>query len=398
MTRCSELADIEWLTGDEAGVVLAELAESTGPLHSAVARLRRTFTAAQTHLLLEQVDLRRRAAAKFTKPAQMFFTRVGLEQSTDEWTARYKAQRIHDTPPFSNSTAPTVADLCCGIGGDLLALAESRSAIGVDLDPISAHVAAINTAARVLQTDVTTFDFDGVDAWHIDPDRRAMGRRTTNLDYYQPDVVTIDQLLARCPNGAVKLAPATKVPQHWSDACELEWISRDRECKQLVAWHENLARNAGSVRATAISSASGSAPRSVTGAPNHPLSITSCIDRFVFDVDPAVSAARLTGALAAEHNLAALAAGATYLTGPAAIDDAALACFEVDEILTLEIRKLAQHLRTLGVGQLEIKKRGIEIAPEKFRRDLKLRGSNAATLLITQIAGKPIAILAKRVR
>ena len=117
----------------------------------------------------------------------------------------------------------------------------------------------------------------------------------------------------------------------------------------------------------------------------------------MFDLDPAVTAARLTGALAAEHNLAALAAGPTYLTGPTAIDDAALACFEVDEILTLEIRKLAHHLRTLGVGQLEIKKRGIDIDPEKLRRDLKLRGPNAATLLITQIAGKPTAILAHRI-
>ena len=92
-----------------------------------------------------------------------------------------------------------------------------------------------------------------------------------------------------------------------------------------------------------------------------------------------------------------LAAGPTYLTGPTAIGDAVLACFEVDEILTLEIRKLAQHLRTLGVGQLEIKKRGIDVDPEKLRRDLKLRGSNAATLLITQIAGKPTAILAHRI-
>ena len=397
MTRCSELADIEWLTGDEAGVVLAELAGNTGPLHSAVARLRRTFTAAQTHLLLEQVDLRRRAAAKFTKPAQMFFTRVGLEQATDEWTARYKAQRFLSTPPRSNSTVPTIVDLCCGIGGDLLALAASTPTLGVDLDRISAHFAAINTGATVLQTDVTAFDFDGILAWHIDPDRRATGQRTTNLDYYQPDVAAIEQLLARCPHGAVKLAPATKVPPHWLEGCELEWISRDRECKQLVAWHGNLARNAGSVRATVISSGSRSAPRSITGAPNHPLAITSQIDRYVFDVDPAVTAARLTGALAAEHNLAALGAGPTYLTGPAAIDDAALTCFEVDEILTLEIRKLAQHLRNLGIGQLEIKKRGIDIVPEKLRRDLKLRGSNAAVLLITQTAGKPIVVLAHRI-
>ena len=35
---------------------------------------------------------------------------------------------------------------------------------------------------------------------------------------------------------------------------------------------------------------------------------------------------------------------------------------------------------TASIGQLEIKKRGVDIDPEKLRRDLKLRGDNAATL------------------
>jgi hypothetical protein len=35
--------------------------------------------------------------------------------------------------------------------------------------------------------------------------------------------------------------------------------------------------------------------------------------------------------------------------------------------------------------------------PEKLRRELKLRGDNAATLLITKVAGRPTAILAHRV-
>src|SRR5690348_11971343 len=99
MSTYSEIADIEWLTGDEAGRILADLADDTAPLHATVARLRRTFTAERTHLLVEQADLRRRAAAKFTQPERMFFTRLGLEQSTDEWTATYKATRLIKRAP-----------------------------------------------------------------------------------------------------------------------------------------------------------------------------------------------------------------------------------------------------------------------------------------------------------
>src|SRR6187431_67707 len=94
MTICSDLADYEWLTGNEAGAVLADLAADKTPLHTAIDRLRSHFTSKQAHLLMEQTELRRRATAKFTQAHQMFFTRVGLEQATDEWVARYKASRF----------------------------------------------------------------------------------------------------------------------------------------------------------------------------------------------------------------------------------------------------------------------------------------------------------------
>jgi hypothetical protein len=309
---------------------------------------------------------------------------------------------LSNAPP---QTSPIFADLCCGIGGDLMALSQIATAIGIDRDPIAAHLAAVNTGVAVRCTDVAELDFDGIDAWHIDPDRRPAGHRTTSLEWCQPNLEIIEQLLARVPHAAVKLAPATIVPADWAERCELEWISRDRECKQLIAWHGNLATAPGQRRATVIPTAASrgvpapdSEHRTIVGQPNQPISIAKQPDRYVFDVDPAVLAARLTGVLAAEHGLAALGAGPTYLTGPRIIDDPALACFEVAEILPLQIRRLAQCLRERSIGQLEIKKRGVDIDPEKLRRDLKLRGSNTATLLITQIAGRPTAILARRAK
>ncbi len=411
MTLCSELAESEWLTGDEARVLLAELAGESAELHTVVAHLRDRFTASQTHLLLEQVELRRRATAKFTHAARMYFTRLGLEQATDEWIARHKATRFAQlaaeraagfTPAVIPAPPPVLADLCCGIGGDLMALAEVGSAVGIDQNPITAHFAAINSGAPVHAIDVAGFDFNGIDAWHIDPDRRPTGRRTTSLDWCTPNLETIEQLLARCPNAAVKLAPGAKPPDEWTSRCEFEWISRDRECRQLVAWHGNLARTPGQHRATILptpstnSAACGLAPRTLHGPPNQTTPITSQPDTFVFDTDPAISAARLTGVLAAEHNLRALAVGPTYLTGSQPIIDPALGCFQVDEVLPLRIRTLAQLLKARGIGQLEIKKRGVDTDPEKLRRELKLQGPNAATLLITPIAGRPTAILAHR--
>ena len=99
MTLCSELADIEWLTSRDAQAFLRELAESAVPLHTIVAQLRDRLSPAQTHLLLEQVDLRRRAAAKFTRAENLFFTRLGLEQVHRRMGRRLQSLPLH--PPAS---------------------------------------------------------------------------------------------------------------------------------------------------------------------------------------------------------------------------------------------------------------------------------------------------------
>jgi hypothetical protein len=394
MTTCSDLADYEWLTGGEAGAVLVELADDKTPLHTAITRLRGHFTTSQTHLLLEQTELRRRATAKFTQAHQMFFTRIGLEQATDEWIAAYKASRFQRA---GTSRPPSlIADLCCGIGGDLTALAANTPTIGIDRDPAVACFAKINSGAQVHATDINTFDLKSTSAFHIDPDRRPAGRRTTSLEWCEPNIATIDKLLTQVPNAAIKLAPASEAPPDWFARCELEWISRDRECRQLVAWHGALAQAPGQHRATILPAAYGLAHRTLTGQPKRPIPIANTPNRYIFDIDPAVLAAKLKGVLAAEHNLTALSAGSTYLTGDSAITDPALACFAVEEVMPFRTDKLAKHLATHNIGQLEIKKRGVDLDLEKLRRQLKLRGNNAATLLITPIAGRATAILAQR--
>jgi hypothetical protein len=417
MSVCSDIAEYKWLTGGEAAAYLAELAATEKPLHTEIERLRRHLSPPKAHLLLEQVELRHRAKDKFMAADRMFFTRVGLEQATDEWVARYKASRFAEHQAVSSSTS-AIADFCCGLGGDLIALSEHGVVIGVDRDPVAAYFAEVNAsrlsaASRVAIVPRTVEDFVRGDfaAWHIDPDRRPTGRRTTSLNACQPSLVAIECLLARVPHAAVKLAPATKVPPAWADRCELEWISRDRECRQLVAWHGELARTPGLHRATILitsaasrgagtlpqrGSASGASQRTIIGQPDQPVPVTNMLGDYLFDIDPAVRAARLQGALAAELKFSALAAEPSYFTTNRPIADAAISCFKIESVLPLRVRAIAQHLRKQGIGRLEIKQRGVDVDPEKLRRDLKLRGDNAATLLITPVSGRPAAIVARR--
>ena len=96
---------------------------------------------------LAQQELRLLARAKFSRAMDMFFTRAGLEQASAEVTARYRSARY--------SGAGLVADLCCGIGGDLVALAAGREVLAVDSQPLHLRMARANAEAYGVAAGVT---------------------------------------------------------------------------------------------------------------------------------------------------------------------------------------------------------------------------------------------------
>ena len=163
MSVCSDISDYDWLTGDEAAVLLIELAASELPLHTAVGRLRRHLSPA--------ADAPRRGAGRATPPGgrQVFPRRPHVlhahrPRTSDRRTGR--RLQSHAIRPASRSVSdgrmPHFADLCCGIGGDLLALAKQGTMIAVDRCPIAAHFAAANVRAVVPSSDVQfrTIDAD----------------------------------------------------------------------------------------------------------------------------------------------------------------------------------------------------------------------------------------------
>ena len=174
----------------------------------------------------------------------------------------------------------------------------------------------------------------------------------------------VERLLAAVPDAAIKLAPAADVPDSWADRCELEWISRDRQCRQLVAWLGALAKTPGQHRATLLNN-DGTPRGSVVGAPNIPVPIAGRLGRYLYEPDAAVLAAHLTGVVAAQHGFERISTGIAYLTSDHLVDDPSMTCFEVEVQFPLEKRGLASYLNERGIGTLEIKKRGIDLEPDK---------------------------------
>lgn len=391
MRQLVDFQDYRWLVGDTAGRVLAELASLADGLVRAASRLRGDFSATQMHLLLQQIDLRRRARHKFADADHMFFTPLGLEQATDQWIATHKAPRFRPSSGL-------LWDLCCGIGGDLQALVRQCRAVGVDRDRIAALLAKANCPS---QTEVVVADAAHlpaeIAAWHIDPDRRPAGRRTTHVERHQPDLPMIEELLRFCPTGAVKLAPATELPERWCEEAELEWISRDGECKQLVAWFGRLAKSPGRRCATMVLGRElPPKSRSFMGDSHLLAPVMARFGRYLAEPDAAVLAAGLVGALAAEQALSAIAPGAAYLTGDRPGFDPALAWFEIEDVLPFDIKRIKAILRQRCIGRLEIKKRGVVVEPEQLRRQLRVPGEEQATLFLARQGATITALLTRR--
>jgi hypothetical protein len=397
------LSDVEWLKSEAGKRAIADAATIGDPLR-AVERLRRALPAQHAALAVEQADLRRRATAKFRKAGSMLFTRRGLEQATDEWIARYKGDRIARL-----LGGGMVSDLCCGVGGDLAGMiAAGLDAVGIDRDGALVAIAAHNAglvADHVATRPLAVVGDAGPEcvppgaAWHADPDRRPQGARTTRPDLHDPPLEVLGAWRAELPHAAVKLAPAAKLGEEWASECELEWISRAGECRQQVAWCGALAESPGWRRATRVETTDGpESPRVFTFAatPVEP-SEAEGPRSHVFEPDPAVLAAGLGGALASRLGIAPVAAGVAYFTGDMPLAEPLLASFVVDEVLTLERKRLAAWLAERRVGRLEVKVRGAAVDPEKLRIELRARGDEERTLLIYPDGKRRLVIVARRV-
>jgi hypothetical protein len=396
------LDDYCWLVGEAAHPwlerVRAEISPS-GPTVALVTTLRKDLAAERAHLVVEQVELRERGREKFALAERMFFTRKGLEQATDEQVAAAKAARF--------PAGASLLDLCCGIGGDLIALARtptrsvSEGVLGIDTDQAACLLAEANLGASncrnasVRSQDAAAVPVQEFATWHIDPDRRSAGRRTTTLELYEPALDSLDRMLSVNRNAAVKLAPATEAPQHWTSEAERQWLGSRGECRQQVAWFGSLAWNPGMHSATVVDALGGE--RTILGKPDEPIPVAESLGPLLYEPHAAILAAKLTGAVCREHSLAAIAPGVAYLTAAAAVCDPALAAFEVLEVLPLDVKRLKAWCRERRVGRLVIKKRGVNVDPNKLWKSIVSQGDQEALLIVTPMHGHVRVVVARRV-
>lgn len=368
-----------------------------------LSRLRREFSMQEAAALIEVANARQRAAQqnKFSRASQMFFTKSGLEQSSGERIANYRARRM----AAKLGPGARIADLGCGIGGDSLGMAQYFAVTGVDLDAARLVFAEANAAIyeraanfQTQQADLTKMDLSSYQALFFDPARRsAEGKRYFSVEDYQPPLSVIKDWLPQVPEIGVKISPGVDYQQLADYDCEIEIISDEGEVKEAVLWFGKLRSGTGETmrRATLLPG-----EQTLVNLPDDEKTAVSVGPplNYLYEPDGAVIRAGLVEELALQiGGLRKIDADIAYLTGDTLLETPFARGFRIQESMPFNLKKLSRRLHELQIGQVTIKKRGSPLDIQQLERALKLKGVNQLILVLTHVEGKPFVLLCEAV-
>jgi hypothetical protein len=341
------------------------------------ATLRARWPADLVAAALTQRELRELARSKFRLADRMLFTRSGLEQASAEPLARHRARRYQ--------RFEMVADLCTGIGGDLLALAPGRQALAVDTDPVHLRMAAVNAAVhgagnvQAVLADAREVALDGVGAVFVDPARRV-GDRRLPAGASQPPLAWCLGLAARVAAVGIKAAPGLPldlVPGGW----EAEFVADGRDLREAVLWSPALAT--APRRATVL-------PGGHTLVPEPGPEVPSALPgAWLLDPNPAVTRAGSVEALARRLGAWKLDRQIAFLSADHEPRSPFGRTLRVHQSMPWSLKRLRQRLRALDVGAVDLRRRGLAGDVDDLRRRLRLEGDRRATVVLTRVLGRP---------
>ena len=355
---------------------------------AAATRLRSRFGPELAASAASQAVLRRQARTKFgDAAAEMIFTRDGLEQASRPDVADYHARRL------AMAGVRRAFDLGCGIGADAMAFVRAGlDVVAVEIEPAAVAAAGYNLAGRaeVVHADAELFgdQLQPHDAVFCDPARRTSSGRVWRVEDFRPSWAFVLRLLDGARTAAAKLGPALPsalIPE----GVDAEWVSHRGDTVEVCLW-------AGPA-ATGARSALVWPDHRLTVPPELPQVDVSRSLRYVYEPEGAVIRAGGIPVLASMLGASVLDRSIAYLTSDRLSLSPYATAFAVSEVLPYDQRVLRSWVREHGVGTLEIKKRGLQVDPAQLRRQLRPRGTQQATLILTRTIDGARAIVAERI-
>jgi len=359
---------------------------------------RRDHPAELVAAAMTQARLRTKALDRLgPQAADLWFTAAGLEQATRPEVASRRAAHL------VAAGAKKVADLGCGLGFDAIAFAQAGLAVlAVEHDPVIAKFARANMDAlhlsdrvSVMSADATAIDppAHGCDAVFVDPARREAGRRIKDPQKWSPSWSKALALATSTPIGCLKVAPGIdhELPPTGSTT---EWISSGGTLVEACVWL-GAAADAGINRRAVVLPAAMSLDDSQLGA----AVAVGELGGFLLEPDDAVIRSGLVAVVSEQVGGRLIDADIAYITCDGRPPASPLyAAFEVIEAMPFSLKSLRARVHALGIGRVEVKKRGSALDPELLRKQLRLdaKAARAAVILLTRIGRNPFAVIATR--
>ncbi len=372
-----------WLQ-EEGEALLGAVGQEAAIDPATIQRLRKDWPAPAVSAAIELVSARRKASTKFTYSDRLFADLVGVEQATSQAVADHKAAR------FKQAGITSIDDLCCGIGGDAMSLAQVADVTLIDADPLRTWMAKQNVQAATGKqvhaqiADVTQLDLRDRSV-HLDPARRTDARRIHQYEDYQPGPDFIEDLLTRCPDSAVKLGPGVDL-----DALppgEIEMIEENNTLVQAVLWSGKLVQHQRS--ATVLP-----AGETISGSPEF-VPVAEVRD-YLYAVRPCVERAGLVGNLCTQTGAQSTHPQLGLLTADQPVTSPFLTAFRHLHTLPWRQKKVKDWLNQHDAGLVEIKTRGGAVNPDPLQRQLRGTGTTAYTLFILRYDDRVITHITQR--
>lgn len=400
---------VDFLLSPEGRTAAAELVDqdlTDEKLAATLTNLRRRFLPEQAGALVTLARLRRRAAAKFPQASIMFFTEEALEQATAWEIAAMHADRLdRHAPPGP------LLDLGCGIGGDLLALAERRNVVAYEMDPVRARFAQANATVLGFADQVEVRAADWVadmqagrlppaSGAFADPSRRSGDRRVFRLAEMHPPITALLDLQAQIPTLGVKVMPSVADAELPAN-CGVEFVSHDGVCKEAILWFG--AANWHRKWAAVLQKAGHDRPALnmlVVGEDTETPPIGPLVaGQVLYEPDCALIRAGCLASICRQLQAHLFDPEIAYLISGKQQFTPLAQAFMVEEVHPFALKLLNHRLQTLGIGRVELKKRGFPQEPEALRPRLKLvRQGRDAVVLFTRRGDEHLMILGRRLQ
>lgn len=324
--------------------------------------------------MLSQIQLQRRNFKKIPFSNELLFTEQGAQQASSWQLAKYHGEKFR--------VFNIVADLCCGIGVDLINIAKGKEKIyAINLDEDTLKLSEYNCKNQNFNNINFMLgkaeDFDQqVDAIFIDPDRRSGSNRRIAPEDYSPPFSKIMRLRNICKNIAVKLSPAIDYKRlNLPLDSTLEFVSENGTLKEILLCMGKLSTENCERKAVLLTY------NLILQNSNVKTKVTE-IQKYLFEPDPAIIRARLVQELGSKIGYNLIDSKLALLTGSQILLSDFGKTYEVEEIMKYDLKRVRKFIRENEIGELIIKTRGFPESVEKFRKKIKLKGKNSVIMFI----------------